>query len=166
MSPFSRASVSTRRCCGASSAPTRSGRRALHVAETVVERSKHSFDPFPDKGRVLPWGSGVSIVYNYVDLVLRNDTDTDTTFQLSITVGDRYLEGELRADRPQPRSYKVYVARERFFHVRGEYFRTNQLRRRVIDKAMGNQIGGELVREDCALVKYPPTFADIIELSA
>jgi len=66
-----------------------------------------------------------SIVYNYVDLVLRNDTDT--TFQLSMTVGDTYLEGELLADRPQPSSYKVYAARERFFHAHGEYFRTNQL---------------------------------------
>ena len=39
----------------------------------------------------------MSIVYNYVDLVLRNDTDT--TFQISVTVGDTYLE--------------------RFFHARG-----------------------------------------------
>lgn len=28
----------------------------LHSALTVVERSEHSFDPFPDHGRVLPWG--------------------------------------------------------------------------------------------------------------
>jgi vancomycin resistance protein VanW len=137
---------------------------ALHSDLTVVERSEHSFDPFPDKGRVLPWGTGVSIVFNYVDLVLRNDTDT--TFQVSMTVGDTYLEGELRADRPQPRSYKVYAACERFFHAHGEYFRTNQLRRRVIDKATGNQVGDELVRENCALVKYLPTAADIIELAA
>lgn len=137
---------------------------ALHSDLTVVERSEHSFDPFPDKGRVLPWGTGVSIVYNYVDLVLRNDTDT--TFQLLVTVGDTYLEGELRADRPQLRSYKVYAASERFFHARGEYFRTNQLRRRVIDKATGNLIGDELVRENCALVKYLPTGVDIVELAA
>jgi len=137
---------------------------ALHSDLTVVERSEHSFDPFPDKGRVLPWGTGVSIVYNYIDLVLRNDTDT--TFQLSMTVGDTYLEGELRADCPQPRSYKVYAACERFFHAHGEYFRTNQLRRRVIDKVTGNQIGDELVRENCALVKYLPTGVDIVELAA
>ena len=117
---------------------------ALHSDLTVAERSEHSFDPFPDKGRVLPWGTGVSIVYNYVDLVLRNDTDT--TFQISVTVGDTYLE--------------------RFFHARGEYFRTNQLRRRVIDKATGDQIGDELVRENCALVKYLPTDVDIIEPAA
>lgn len=137
---------------------------ALHSDLTVAERSEHSFDPFPDKGRVLPWGTGVSIVYNYVDLVLRNDTDT--TFQISVTVGDTYLEGELRADRPQPRSYKVYAACERFFRANCEYFRTNQLRRRVIDKATGDQIGDELVRENCALVRYVPTNVGIIDRAA
>jgi vancomycin resistance protein VanW len=137
---------------------------ALHSDLTVVERSEHSFDPFPDNGRVLPWGTGVSIVYNYVDLVLRNDTDT--TFQLAVAVGDTYLDGELLADRPQPRSFHVYAACERFFHAHGEYFRANQLRRRVFDKATGNQIGDELVRENCALVKYLPTGVDIIELAA
>ena len=137
---------------------------ALHSDLTVVERSEHSFDPFPDNGRVLPWGTGVSIVYNYVDLVLRNDTDT--AFQLSVAVGDTYLEGELLADRPQPRSFHVYAACERFFRSHGEYFRANQLRRRVIDTASGNQVGDELVRENCALVKYLPTGVDIIELAA
>ena len=70
----------------------------LHSPLTIVERSEHSFDPFPDKGRVLPWGVGCSIVYNYVDLVVRNDTDT--TFQLRTWVAERHLKGELRADRP------------------------------------------------------------------
>ena len=45
----------------------------LHTDLTVVERSEHSFDPFPDKGRVLPWGVGCSIAYNYVDFTFRND---------------------------------------------------------------------------------------------
>ncbi|MGO4598337.1 VanW family protein [Terrabacter sp. 2RAF25] len=43
----------------------------LHSELTILERSEHSFDPFPDKARVLPWGVGCSIVYNYVDLVVR-----------------------------------------------------------------------------------------------
>jgi vancomycin resistance protein VanW len=59
----------------------------LHSPLTVVERSEHSFDPFPDNGRVLPWGVGCSIVYNYVDLVVRNDTDA--TFQILVSVGER-----------------------------------------------------------------------------
>ena len=66
----------------------------LHSPLTVVERSEHSFDPFPDKGRVLPWGVGCSIVWNYVDLVVRNDTDQRSS--CGSWVGERHLRGELR----------------------------------------------------------------------
>ncbi len=84
----------------------------LHSPLTVVERSEHSFDPFPDKQRVLPWGVGCSIVWNYVDLVVRNDTDA--TFQVHTWLDDKHLRGELRADRPVEHSYRV--------HARGEEF--------------------------------------------
>lgn len=63
----------------------------MHSPLTVVERSEHGFDPFPDNNRVIPWGSGAAIYYNYVDLVFRNDTDS--TFQFVTRVGERYLEG-------------------------------------------------------------------------
>ncbi|USI86478.1 VanW family protein [Acinetobacter johnsonii] len=33
----------------------------LHSPLQVVQRSQHSFDPFPDHGRVLPFGSGAAI---------------------------------------------------------------------------------------------------------
>ncbi|CAN5393597.1 VanW family protein [soil metagenome] len=45
----------------------------LHSPLTVLERSEHSVDPFPDNGRVVPWGVGCTIVYNYVDLVVRDE---------------------------------------------------------------------------------------------
>lgn len=104
----------------------------LHSSLFVTQRSEHSFDPFPDNGRVLPWGTGCSIVYNYVDLQVRNDTES--TFQLRVHVGDRYLEGELRVDRAQERSYSVYGQNERFYRVGGEHFRANQIWRTVIDR--------------------------------
>jgi VanW like protein len=33
----------------------------LHSPLVITERSEHSFDPFPDNGRVLPWGVGCTI---------------------------------------------------------------------------------------------------------
>ena len=127
----------------------------LHSPLTVVERSEHSFDPFPDKQRVLPWGVGCSIVYNYVDLVVRNDTDT--TFQLQVRVGERHLEGELRSDRPIPHSYRV-VARDEVFVTNGtDVFRRNEIWRSVIDRRTGRRVGEELVKTNCALVRYEPT---------
>ncbi|WP_307861554.1 VanW family protein [Nocardioides xinjiangensis] len=126
----------------------------LHSPLTVVERSEHSFDPFPDRGRVLPWGVGCSIVYNYVDLVVRNDTDRP--FQLRAWVGERYLHGQLRTDERLPHSYRVEARGEQFLRRDGRVFRRNQVWRRVLDRRSGEQIGEELVRTNCALVVYEP----------
>ncbi|HEU4810735.1 MAG TPA: VanW family protein, partial [Nocardioides sp.] len=97
----------------------------LHSPLTVVERSEHSFDPFPDKVRVLPWGVGCSIVYNYVDLVVRNDTAT--TFQLRTWVEERHLRGELRADRPGDTAYRVEARDEQFLRHDGRVYRRNEI---------------------------------------
>ena len=136
----------------------------LHSDLTVTERSEHSFDPFPDNGRVLPWGTGCSIVYNYVDLVIRNDTDA--SFQFLVSVGDRYLEGELRTDQQPANSYHVYGDDEHFYAFDGEIFRANQIRRTVIDRRTGATTGDELLRRNCALVKYLPEGVEIEDLGA
>lgn len=126
----------------------------LHSPLTVVERSEHSFDPFPDRGRVLPWGVGCSIVYNYVDLVVRNDTGRP--FQLRAWIGDRHLHGQLRTDVRPEHSYKVEARGEQFLRREGQVFRRNQIWRRVVDRRTGNEVGEELVKSNCALVVYEP----------
>lgn len=126
----------------------------LHSPLTVVERSEHSFDPFPDQGRVLPWGVGCSIVYNYVDLVVRNDTNHP--FQLRTWVGDRYLHGQLRTDVRPEHSFTVEARAEQFLRRDGQVFRRNQIWRRVVDRRSGKQVGEELVKANCALVVYQP----------
>ena len=126
----------------------------LHSPLVVTDRSEHSFDPFPDNGRVLPWGVGCTIYYNYVDLRFRNDTDA--TFQLRTRVGERYLEGELRADRPVEHSYRVYARDERFIHRDDRWYRRNEIWRDVIDRRTGNRVRAELMKKNCALVSYVP----------
>jgi vancomycin resistance protein VanW len=124
----------------------------------VVERSEHSFDPFPDKFRVLPWGVGCSIVWNYVDLVVRNDTDV--TFQVHTRVDERHLRGELRADRPIAHSYRVEARDEEFVRLAetggDRVWRRNEIWRSLIDRRTGDVVGEELVKRNCAVVKYPP----------
>jgi vancomycin resistance protein VanW len=119
----------------------------LHSPLTVLERSEHSFDPFPDKGRVLPWGVGCSIVYNYVDLVVRNDTEH--TFELRTWVDERHLRGELRCD-----SYRVAAREEAFVRHGGRTYRRNEIWRTVIDRRTGDVVREELVKRNCALVVY------------
>jgi vancomycin resistance protein VanW len=130
----------------------------LHSPLTVVERSEHSFDPFPDKNRVLPWGVGCSIVWNYVDLVVRNDTDL--TFQVHTWLDDKHLRGELRADRLPEHSYRVEARDEEFVRLgppdEDRVWRRNEIWRTSIDRRTGDVAGEELVKRNCAVVKYLP----------
>lgn len=134
----------------------------LHSPMTVTQRSTHSFDPFPDNGRVLPWGIGCSIVYNYVDLQFRNDTEQ--TFQLRVGVGERYLEGEILSDAPAESSYRVFSKDERFLRAGADYFRRNEIWRTVIDRRTGTPVRDELIRENVALVKYLPVDVPVLDV--
>lgn len=134
----------------------------MHSELTVLERSEHSFDPFPDHGRVLPWGVGCSIVYNYVDLVVRNDTAA--AFAISVEVAARHLEGELRSDTEPQLSYSVHARSEQFLRHRDQLFRRNEIWRDVIDRRTGRRLGEEILKRNCALVKYEPTGVTITEV--
>jgi hypothetical protein len=46
----------------------------LHTPLLVTERWRHSFDVFPDTNRTLPFGSGATLAYNYIDLQIKNAT--------------------------------------------------------------------------------------------
>lgn len=55
---------------------------ALHTPLEIKERHHHSFDPFPDEHRVLPFGSGASVFFNYIDLRFYNPTHHPFQFQV------------------------------------------------------------------------------------
>lgn len=127
----------------------------LHTPLTVVQRSQHSFDPFPDNGRVLPWGVGCSIAWNYVDLQFRNDTEA--TLQLRVNVGGKYLEGEIRADRELPCSYRVFSRNDEFLQWKNQWYRRNEIWRSVYDRQTGVHLSDEKLKSNCALVRYDPS---------
>jgi vancomycin resistance protein VanW len=97
----------------------------LHSDLTVTQRSEHTVDPFPDDNRSVPWGTGCSIAWNYVDLQLRNDTDL--TYQLMVRVGETHLIGELRANSAPPRRYRVESRQDAFEQVGGTWWRSNEI---------------------------------------
>ena len=47
---------------------------ALHSPLSVTERWRHSYDVFPDESRTLPFGSGATLAWNYIDLQFKNET--------------------------------------------------------------------------------------------
>ncbi|WP_166237739.1 VanW family protein [Paenibacillus turpanensis] len=125
---------------------------ALHSPLDIVERHHHSFDPFPDDRRVLPFGSGASVFYNYVDLRFYNGTAE--TFQFEVEVADRHLKGTLRSANEWPYTYHMEEWNHRFMEQDGKYYRQNEIWRRTIAKRTGNVENEERIIRNFSEVKY------------
>lgn len=127
---------------------------ALHSPLMVAERHHHGFDPFPDDGRVLPYGSGATVFYNYLDLELYNPTQN--TFQVRMWLTDTHLLGELRSDLLLPESYHIEERAHRFTREGEDLYRENELYRVTFDRNTGRRLGEELLMRNHGLVKYRP----------
>ncbi len=125
---------------------------ALHTPLEVVERHHHSFDPFPDENRTLPFGSGAGVFFNYIDLRFHNPTDL--TFQIRLWLTDEHLKGSIRSDIETPHSYHVFERNHRFLERGGKIFRENEIWREVIDRRTGNRVREELIVKNFSEVKY------------
>lgn len=128
---------------------------ALHSELEVVERHHHSFDPFPDQGRVLPFASGATVLWNYKDLRLRNPTAA--TYQLRLETNAKCLVGDLRSSAAPRYAFSVCERDHRFERTAEGFTRHNSLWRRVIDRAGGRTLGFEHLFDNHADVKYVPT---------
>ncbi|WP_231689610.1 VanW family protein [Bacillus sp. FJAT-27245] len=125
---------------------------ALHTPLLVVERHHHSFDPFPDEGRVLPFGSGAGVFYNYVDLRFHNPTSQP--FQVKVWLTDKHLKGSIHTNHDWPFAYHIEERNHKFLQKDGRNYRQNEIWRKTIDKVTGNHIGEELLIKNFSEVKY------------
>ena len=131
----------------------------LHSALTITEHHHHGrFDLFPDFGRQVPFGTGTSIVYNYLDYRVENRTSD--TYQLVITTTDRYLRGELRCDRPQPLKFHIYEQISGFSWEEDGAYRHNVVRLKAIDKKSGKVVFDRVLIVNHAKVMYDPKWID------
>ncbi len=129
---------------------------ALHTPLQVAERHHHSFDPFPDENRVLPFGSGAGVFYNYIDLRFYNPTDT--AFQIRLWVTADHLKGAMYADRQIPFTYSVFEQNHRFLSKGGRNFRENEIWRKVIDRRTGKTVNKEILVRNHSEIKYELNF--------
>ena len=129
----------------------------LHSDLTITEHHHHDgLDLFPDYGRQIPFGTGTSISYNYLDYRFRNDTGN--TYQLKLWVDGEYLRGELRACAPLPNTFHIHAENEFFSREDGVVYRNGQVFRDVVDAATGRCLESRLIRTNHARVMYecPP----------
>ena len=125
----------------------------LHTPLTIVEHHHHDgLDLFPDYNRQVPFGTGTSILYNYLDYRFKNETDV--TYQLVTYVTDTHLCGEIRATENLPVKFHIKTENEHFARVGDTVYRRGKVFRACIDKATGNELSCELIRDNNARVMY------------
>jgi vancomycin resistance protein VanW len=127
----------------------------IHSPLTVTERHHHSFDPFPDDGRVLPFGSGATVFYNYRDFQFTNFTEH--TYQINLWFFDKCLEGDLRIDSELDYAYHVFEKEHQFLKIDEQYFRKNEIwREKIMKFESGRVVETELLMKNFARVAYTP----------
>ncbi|MCT4379769.1 VanW family protein [Leuconostoc pseudomesenteroides] len=132
----------------------------LHSPLDVVEKYHHEqVDMFPDSDRQVPFGSGTSIVYNYLDYRFKNNTDT--TYQLITYVGEKYLHGELRASKEPKNTYDVQMVDEKFVEEDGHVYRCGNIFQRVFNN--GKLISEKLIKTNHARVAYDTSNLHVIK---
>ena len=125
----------------------------IHSELTITEHHHHDgLDLFPDYGRQIPFGTGTSISYNYLDYRVRNNTAN--TYQLRLRVDGEYLRGELRATNNQTHTFHIHAENEYFSREDGVIYRNGQVYRDVIDCATGSCLESQLIRTNHARVMY------------
>lgn len=124
----------------------------LHSPLQMVERHHHSFDPFPDDRRSLPFGTGASVFYNYFDFRFYNPTAQ--RFQVRVWVDEEHLKGILLTDQEWPFAYHVEERNHRFLQRDGRNYRENEIWRRVVDKRSGETHQIERLMQNFSEVKY------------
>lgn len=126
----------------------------LNSPLTVTELHHHSDALFPDERRRVPFGTGTSVLNNYIDYRFKNTTGQ--TVQLVTWIEDGELCGELRSKHQYPCRYKLYEEDNRFVEENGKWYRLSKVWRSVIDRATGEELRRELILDNHSLVMYDP----------
>ncbi|MEU6856108.1 VanW family protein [Rothia kristinae] len=129
---------------------------ALHSELTITEHHHHSgLDLFPDFKRQIPYGTGTSIIYNFLDYRVHNGTDR--THQFRVAVDGEHLRGQLRAERPGEFKYHI-LEEDAYFYEDADDAGAAQVRRHNVivretrSRRTGDTIGRERLLENDALV--------------
>lgn len=132
----------------------------LHTPLKIVEHHHHDgFDLFPDFKRQVPFGTGTSIMYNYLDYRFKNESDI--TYQIIIYVTDTHLCGELRANKAIDVKYHIQTENEHFVRQGDDVYRKGEVYRSCIDRKTGNIVFRELLKENNAKVMYDTSNLEI-----
>ena len=127
-------------------------RLILHSPLTVTEFHSHSDALAPDEGKRVPFSSGTSVSYNYIDYRFRNDTKQD--FQLVLWCDEEELHGELRCQNELPERYELSEEGHHFAKEGDKYYRISKIYKNIIDKSTGEIKEKKLVLDNHSEVMF------------
>ncbi len=118
----------------------------------ATEFHSHSDALAPDEGKRVPFSSGTSVSYNYIDYRFKNTTDQN--IQLLLWCEGDILHAELRSDKKFPWCYEL-AEEDHHFQKEGEkYYRVSKIYKITIDRLTGNVLDKKLVLDNHSEVMY------------
>ncbi len=124
----------------------------LHSPLTVTEFHSHSDALAPDGEKRVPFSSGTSVSFNYIDYRFRNDTEAD--FQLLLWCKDEKLFAQLRSTE-EPKADFELLEEDHHFKKEGEvFFRISKIYKLTKDKETGEILEKKLVRDNRSEVMF------------
>ena len=128
----------------------------LHAPIEIIERHHHSMDVFPDSNRTLPFGGGATILYNFIDLQVKNISSQP--LQLKIWLTDDHLKGQLLSDAYLSDKFHIFEANHFFVEKNGCYFRYNEIYRETLNNGQRQKIERIVTNFAPVLYKVSPEY--------
>lgn len=127
-------------------------RLVLHSPLLVTEFHGHSDALAPDHGVRIPFSSGTSVSYNYIDYRFKNNTNQKV--QLLVWCDEERLYGELRSEHEFPLCYELIEENHHFRKEGEKFYRVSQIYKQSRDRATGKVVAKELVLDNHSEVMY------------
>lgn len=118
----------------------------------ATEFHSHSDALAPDGDVRVPFSSGTSVSYNYIDYRFCNVTDQ--CVQLLTWCDAEYLHAELRSERPFPLRFALVEEDHHFIRENGRYYRVSKIYKTAVDRATGDVVSRQLVLDNHSEVLY------------
>lgn len=126
----------------------------MHCDTEIIERYHHSLDVFPDSGRTLPFGSGATVLYNFIDLQIKNTGKQD--LQIKIFLTDKHLKGQILAKEIAGRHFHLAEKNHYFLKFKERYYRYNEIWRQ-------KKVNGHIEKEEILVKNLAPILYKIDE---
>lgn len=124
----------------------------LHSPLEITEFHNHSDALAPDEGKRVPFSSGTSVSYNYIDYRFKNNTRQN--IQLLLWCEGEILHAELRSEREFPWCYQLVEENHHFRKEGDKYYRVSKIYKVITDRKTGTVLDKKLILDNHSEVMY------------